>query len=53
MNKTIITAAHNPKSEATVPTTLVVELGKATNLTLGGGHVAKEGPYRPHGQPDC
>jgi hypothetical protein len=39
MNNTATTTAHNPKNETTISViqiTEIVELGKATSLTLGG-----------------
>jgi hypothetical protein len=48
MKNTIITT-HNQKNELLAPVAKVVELGKATALTLGHGNTSSESRQRPYG----
>jgi hypothetical protein len=49
MNKTITKTIHNPKNETLVSVAQIIELGKATALTLGGGSGGAETRNRPFG----
>lgn len=48
MKNITITSTHNPKNHATNQVTQVIEVGKASNLTLGTVGPKYETPNRPN-----